>query len=66
VAATFEIGPRDLVIAASPQAPLTISLGAPVETVTRHQVQFLLGLLGAVLAIGSAMVLALVIDGTIP
>jgi hypothetical protein len=65
VAATFEIGPRDLVIAASPQAPLTISLGAPVETVARHQVQFLLGLLGAVLAIGSAMVLALVVDGAV-
>jgi hypothetical protein len=65
VAATFEIGPRDLVIAASNQVPLTVSLGAPVEAVARHQVQFVIGLLGAVLAIGSAMALALVLDGTI-
>jgi hypothetical protein len=65
VAATFEIGPRDLVLAASTQVPLTISLGAPVDTVARHQVEFVTGLLGAVLAIGSAMVLALVIDGAI-
>jgi hypothetical protein len=65
VAATFDIAPRDLVIAASDEVQLVVSIGAPVETVARHQRQFLIGLLGAILAIGSAMALALVLDGTL-
>ncbi|HEX5824914.1 MAG TPA: hypothetical protein VFY18_10695 [Candidatus Limnocylindrales bacterium] len=65
VAATFEIAPGDLVIAASDEVPLIVSLGAPATAAARHQLQFIVGLLGAVLSIGSAMALALVLDGTI-
>ena len=65
-AATFEIAPGDLVIAASEQVPLLVSLGAPTSAAARHQVEFVIGLLGAVLSIGSAMTLALILDGTIP
>lgn len=64
-AATFDIAPGDLVIAASDQVPLIISLGAPAAAAARHQVEFIVGLLGAVLSIGSAMALALLVDGTI-
>jgi hypothetical protein len=64
-AARFEIAPGDLVIAASDQVQLIVSLGAPATAAARHQVQFVIGLLGAVLSIGSAMALALVLDGTI-
>jgi hypothetical protein len=64
-AATFDIAPGDLVIAASDQVPLIVSLGAPATAVARHQLQFVIGLLGAVLAIGSAMAMALLLDGTI-
>jgi hypothetical protein len=65
-AATFRIAPHDLVIAASDEVPLFVSLGAPTTAAARHQVQLVIGLLGAVLAIGSAMTLALILDGTIP
>jgi hypothetical protein len=64
-AAAFEIAAGDLVVAASDQVPLIVSIGAPAETIARHQLQFVVGLLGAVLAIGSAMALALVLDGSI-
>ena len=63
--AAFEIAPEDLVIAASEQVPLVISLGAPGEAVARGRLRFAVGLLGAVLAIASAMAFALVMDGTI-
>jgi hypothetical protein len=63
--AAFEIDDNDLVIAASDQVPLILALGAPAAAAARHQLQFVVGLLGAVLAIGSAMVAALVLDGTI-
>ena len=65
-AATFDIAPGDLVIAASDEVPLIVSLGAPESAVARHQIQFVIGLLGAVLAIASAMAMALLLDGTIP
>jgi len=64
-AAAFDIAPQDLVIAASNEVPLVISIGAPAEFAARQQGLFVVGLLGAILAIGSAMILALVIDGTI-
>jgi hypothetical protein len=64
-AAMFEIAPGDLVIAASDQVPLIVSLGAPATAAARHQLQFVIGLLGGVLSIGSAMALALLLDGTI-
>ena len=63
VAATFEIAPDDLVLATSDEVPLRIALGAPAAVAARHDRQFVLGLLGAVLAIGSAMCLALLLDG---
>ena len=56
---TFEVGPHDLVLAAAPHAPLLIAFGEPDEAVGRHERRFLVGLLGAVLAIGSALVLAM-------
>ncbi len=53
---TFDLEPDLLVLAASPGSPLTIGMGTPGEAVAREQGRFLLGLLGAVLAIGSAIV----------
>ena len=63
VAATFEIAPDVLVLATSDEVPLRIALGAPSAVTARDDWQFVLGLLGAVLAIGSAMSLALILDG---
>jgi hypothetical protein len=62
---TFEIAPDALVLATSPDVLLVISLGPPSVAVERQRRQFVLGLLGAVLAIGSAMALALAISGGI-
>lgn len=56
---TFEIAPETLVVAAGPDVPLVVALGGPEVSVRRYEDRFLLGLLGAVLAIGSAIVLAL-------
>lgn len=55
---TFDIGPDQLVLASAPDVPLLIAMGAPTEAVAREQARFLLGLLGAVLAIGSAVAAA--------
>jgi hypothetical protein len=52
---TWDLEPDLLVIAAAPDAPLLIAGGAPEEVVAREQGRFLVGLLGAVLAIGSAV-----------
>lgn len=52
---TFDLEPDLLVLAAVPGAPLAIGIGTPGEAVAREQGRFLLGLLGAVLAIGSAI-----------
>jgi hypothetical protein len=60
---TFEIAPDALILAASPEVPLVIALGAPSVAAGRHERQFLVGLLGAVVAIGSAMALALMLGG---
>jgi hypothetical protein len=62
-ARTFEIAPDALVLAAAPDVPLVISLGAPATAAGRHEREFLVGLLGAVLAIASAVGLALVAGG---
>jgi hypothetical protein len=58
----FDIGPDTLVIAASPESPLLIATGSPGEVVERDRWQFSLGLLGALLAIGSAVGAALVVS----
>jgi hypothetical protein len=60
---TFEIGPRDLVLAASSEVPLIIALGPPQQAVARQDRAFLLGLLGAVVAIASAVALAIMLGG---
>ncbi len=60
---TFQIAPQDLVLAAAPDAPLLVAFGAPQAAVSRHEQRFMLGLLGAVLAIGSALVLAVALGG---
>ncbi len=52
---TFDIGPDDLVLASAPDVPLLIAFGTPTEAVARAQGRFLIGLLGALLAIGSAV-----------
>ncbi len=56
---TFEIEPETLVLAASAEVPLLIAHGVPGAVAGRGQTTFTVGLLGAVLAIVSAMVLAL-------
>ena len=59
----FDIRPSELVLAASAGRPLLISAGAPSTVVARGRDLFVQGLLGAVLAIGSAVVLALQLGG---
>jgi hypothetical protein len=59
----FAIAPETLVLASAPGVPLLIAHGAPQVAVDRQQDRFVLGLLGAVLAIGSAMALALMVSG---
>ena len=61
---TFEIAPDALVLAASETVPLVIASGPPAAVAGRAQRLFLVGLLGAVLAIGSAMALALMVGGS--
>jgi hypothetical protein len=60
---TFEIAPETLVVAASSEVPLLIAHGAPGAVVERGRLSFTVGLLGAVLAIVSAMVVAIDLSG---
>jgi hypothetical protein len=60
---TFTIASDALVLAASPDVPLLIAYGVPDSVVERGQTQFIVGLLGAVLAIASAMVFAIDLGG---
>jgi hypothetical protein len=60
---TFEIAPDELVLAAAPDAPMTIALGVPGDAAARAQLQFLLGLLGAVVAIIGAVAFAIMLQG---
>lgn len=61
----FEIAPSDLILAAAPGAPMTIALGPPGEAALRRESEFLLGLIGAALAIAAAIGLALMLQGGI-
>jgi hypothetical protein len=61
----FEIAPETLVLASAPDVPLLIAHGVPGVAADRHQDRFIVGLLGAVLAIGSALALALVVGGAL-
>jgi len=60
---TFDIAPETLVLAASPEVPLLIAYGVPGAVVERGQDRFVVGLLGAMLAIASAMVFAINLAG---
>jgi hypothetical protein len=60
---TFDLAPDTLILASSRDAPLLIAFGAPVAATDRQQARFLVGLLGAILAIASAMVAAAVVSG---
>lgn len=60
---TFAIAPEALVLAASDEVPLLIAFGIPSDVVGRRQTGFVVGLLGAILAIASAMVLAVNVGG---
>jgi hypothetical protein len=60
---TFEIAPDALVVASSAEVPLLIAFGTPGAILQRSQLRYVLGMLGAVLAIASAMVFAIVISG---
>lgn len=63
---TFEIGPMELVLAVGPDRPLLVSLGGPAAAVNRGQDRFIVGLVGAALAIASAVALALALGGVLP
>jgi hypothetical protein len=60
---TFAIAPETLVLAAAPDVPLLIAHGLPGAAAERHQNQFLIGLLGAVIAIASAVAFAAMLGG---
>jgi hypothetical protein len=62
---TFEISPETLVLVASDEVPLLIAYGTPGAVAERGQTKLVVGLLGAILAIVSAMAFALVINGRI-
>jgi hypothetical protein len=61
----FEISPEALVLADAPDARLMVSLGAPAGVADRHQRRLLVGLLGAIMAIASAMTLAVLMSGAV-
>ncbi|MDP9482011.1 MAG: hypothetical protein M3P84_02180, partial [Chloroflexota bacterium] len=60
---TFDIKPETLIVADSPDVGLLVSLGAPGAVVAREESRFLVGLLGAILAIVSAVALASLLSG---
>jgi hypothetical protein len=65
----WHLDPDDLVLATGPDGRLLIAAGAPGEVAGRHRDRFLLGLLGAILAIGSALMAGWILVngmGTLP
>ena len=62
-ARTFEIARDTLVVAAAPDVPLVVAAGPPEAAAGRHERAFLAGLVGAVIAIASAMWLAIAVGG---
>ena len=60
-AGTWDLEPDLLVLAAAKDAPMLVATGAPGDVVAREEGRFLLGLLGAVLAIGAAIAGAIVL-----
>jgi hypothetical protein len=61
----FDIGPDDLVVAATADVPLLVVAGAPAVAASRGTDRFVLGLAGAAVSIASAIVLAVVVGGAI-
>jgi len=61
----FSIPSETLILASTPDLPLLIAFGMPQVVMGRQQGRFIVGLLGAILAIGSAMLLALMIASRI-
>ncbi|MEA2610181.1 MAG: hypothetical protein QOJ75_2424, partial [Chloroflexota bacterium] len=59
----FEIAPETLVLASSDEVPLLIAYGTPAAVVGRGESRFAIGLVGAVVAIASALVLAVSLGG---
>jgi hypothetical protein len=59
----FEIDPQTLVLAASTEVPLLIAYGSPSAAVDRERGRFRVGLLGAILAVASAMGFAIMLSG---
>jgi hypothetical protein len=59
----FHIAPETLVLASAPGVPLLVAHGLPEAAAARQQDRFVIGLLGAILAIGSAIALAVVAAG---
>ena len=59
----FEIEPETLVLAVTPDEPLLVAYGTPAAAVERHRDAYLLGLLGASLAIVAAMIFAIMLSG---
>jgi hypothetical protein len=62
---TFSIPPRALILAATADVPLVVADGTPSAAASREETRFLVGLIGACLAIGSAIFLALVVGGSL-
>jgi hypothetical protein len=63
VGRVFDIAPETLILAASGDVPLLVAFGTPAAVEGRGQARFVYGLLGAIVAIGSAMVFAVSLDG---
>ena len=61
ISRTWDLEPDLLVLAAAEDAPMLVATGAPGDVVAREEGRFLLGLLGAVLAIGAAIAGAVVL-----
>ena len=59
----FHIPPAALVLASAPDEPLLIAHGLPGAAAERHQDRFVVGLLGAMLSIASAVGLAILLAG---
>ncbi len=59
----FEIDPDELIVADAPDVDLLVSLGPPAAAVAREEARFLVGLLGAIVAIASAVLLATALSG---
>jgi hypothetical protein len=60
---TSHIPPTALVLASAPDVPLLIAHGLPGVATERHQDRFVVGLLGAMLSIASAVGLAMLLAG---